>query len=90
MKKNKFPLQPEEEDNPKNKRKKPKRLTMSVRDAKALAQAKRYLSVLQNQDEALALWELLWYKLPKQNIDIQSLEMTLQKKEENNNLSLSV
>lgn len=85
----KFPLQPleeeeegEEEDGDAIK-KRPKKITMSVRDAKALSKAKRYFSILDNENAALALFELLWSRLPKQSVDLNSLEITLQKKKGN-------
>lgn len=53
---------------------------MSGRDTLALSKAQRYLSVLSNPREALALFDLLYYKLSKSSIDPESLEITLQQK----------
>lgn len=60
--------------------KKHKKTSMSARDTLALAKANRYLSVLSNSKEALAIFELLYYHLPKSTINVNTLEITLQEK----------
>ena len=74
-----FELEPEEEAE--KGKKKPKKLTMSARDQLSLSRAQRYLSVLENEKEALACFELLYAKLRKnKSINPETLEISLQQK----------
>ena len=79
-----FPLLPEvrygDNDDDDGKKRRKKKPTMSSRETLALAKANRYLSVLSNHKEALAIFELLYYKLPKSAINSNTLEITLQQK----------
>ena len=78
-----FPLLPEdtssqEEEGVSGRRK--KKITMSAREILATQKAQRYLGVLPNSKEAMAIWDMLFYKLKKTKIDPNTLEITLQQK----------
>jgi energy-coupling factor transporter ATP-binding protein EcfA2 len=76
-----FPLQPDDDggDGTGRKKKKKKKMSLSRRDALALSKAQRYLSVLKNSKECLALFDLIWHRLPK-SADPATLEVSLQTK----------
>jgi len=75
-----FELEPDETEAEKGKRK-PKKLTMSARDQLAQSKALRYLSVLDNEKQAMACWDLLYAKLRKnKSVCPETLEITLQQK----------
>jgi hypothetical protein len=77
-----FPLQPDddEDDGTGRKKKKKKKMTLSTRDALALSKAQRYLSVLKNSPQCLALFDLIWHRLPRKSADPATLEVSLQTK----------
>lgn len=75
----KFPYAPDTDEGKGGKKGK-KKMSLSAKDAMALAKADRYLSVLKNSKEAKAIFELLYCKLNKKFIDARTLDITLQQK----------
>jgi hypothetical protein len=84
-----YPLEPEEEETDSKGRKK-KKMSVSARDTLALARATRYLSVLDNEREALCCFELLYAKLDRKSINPSTLEISLQTKGQRQPVQLSL
>jgi energy-coupling factor transporter ATP-binding protein EcfA2 len=87
-----FPLQPDDDDDygPGKKKKKNKKMSLSRRDALALSKAQRFLSVLNNSKECLALFDLIWPRLSRKSADPATLEVTLQTKGERSPVKISL
>ena len=68
-----------DDEKPKS-RKRKRSANMEARANLAAAKAERFLSVLPHSKECLAIFDLLYYKLPKAMIDGNTLEITLQQK----------